>query len=230
MLVLLVAVALSVFLTFSCIARPHQNIWNLKSIKVINKPFKPKNTSHVSRRRRVRRPRVLESSSSSGAGPSTSMRPNQASGPHARYSGAPSDPPSPSPSYHPWEEPEMNVSNNTPSNRGSPPPPYDSLRLRRVSTSSQSSNQTVCSNYRAESEERQMLFQDESPSEWIVFWKKYSVKWNGLKDLLGLYDKHSCKKKYTRQWYKKFGSFEIWDVVSSVRQNNWNSWIIYVKE
>ena len=161
--VLLLTIVLSVLLTIFCTSRPHLNIWNFKAVKVINKPFKPKHTSHVSRQRRVRRPRVLESSTLSGNEPSTSMRPNIDPGSHARYSGPPSESPSPSPSYHPWREPEMNESNNSHSDNETPPPPYE--LLRRVSTSSQSSTQTVRSNFRAESEERQMLFREETPSD-----------------------------------------------------------------
>ena len=162
--VLLLTFVLGVLLLLLCIARPHLNICNFKSVKVINKPFKPKHTSHVSRRRRVRRTRVLESSISSENEPSTSMHPNRAPGSHARYSGPPSVSPSPSPSYEPWREPEMNESNNNShSGNETPPPPYE--LLRRSSTSSQSSTQTVRSNFRAESEERQMLFREETPSD-----------------------------------------------------------------
>ena len=161
--VLLLTIVLSVLLTLSCTSRPQQNTWNYKAIKVINKPFKPKHTSHVSRRRRVRRPRVVESSTSSGNEPSASMRPNRDPGSHAQYSGPPSESPSPSPSYHPWRESDMNESHHSHSDNETPPPPYE--LLRRISTSSRSSNQTVRSDLRAESEERQMLFREESASD-----------------------------------------------------------------
>ena len=161
---LLLTIVISVLLTLSCTSRPHQNTWNYKSVKFINKPFKPKHTSHVTRQRRVvQRPRVLDSSTSSGNEPSASMRPNRDPGSHAQYSRPTSESPSPSPSYHPWRESDMNESHHSRSDNETPPPPYE--LLRRVSTSSRSSAQTVRSDLGAESEERQMLFREESASD-----------------------------------------------------------------
>ena len=158
---LLLTILISVLLTMYCTSRPQKNTWNYKSVKFVNKPFKPK-TNHVIRRRRiVRRPRVLDSSTSSGNEPSTSMRPNRDPESHAQYSRPTSGSPSPSPAYHPWRESDVNDSHHSRSDNESPPPPYE--LLRRSSTSSRSSAQTV--HMGAESEERQMLFREESDSE-----------------------------------------------------------------
>ena len=148
LVVLLLAFVLGALLALLCLARPHLNIYNSKSVKVINKPFKPKHTNNVNRRRILRRTRILESSTSSEGEASTSVRPNRAPGSFARYSGHPTDSPSAPPSYEASE---------------TPPPPYQ--LLRRNSSSSQSSLQTVRTNNRAESEERQLLFREDSPSD-----------------------------------------------------------------
>ena len=164
LVVLLLAFVLGALLALLCLARPHLNIYNQRSVKVINKPFKPKHTNNVNRRRILRRTRILESSTSSEGEASTSVRPNRAPGSFARYSGHPTESPSAPPSYESRREPETNESySQSRSDSETPPPPYQ--LLRRNSSSSQSSLQTVRSNNRAESEDRQLLFREDSPSD-----------------------------------------------------------------
>ena len=160
-LYLLLTALLSVLLTVYCIQRPQQITWNNKTIKYVNKPFKPKTNQLVRRRRIVRRPRVLDSSSSSsGHEPSTSRRPNRESDPNAQYSRPTPGPSTSSPTYHPWRRQGMNDLNH--SEDEIPPPPYSSLR--RSSASSGSSAQTI--QLGEDSEEKQMLFRaDSSDSE-----------------------------------------------------------------
>ena len=156
---LLLTALLSVLLTVYCIQRPQQITWNNKTIKYVNKPFKPKTNQLVRQRRIVRRPRVLDSSSSSGHEPSTSRRPNRESDPNAQYSRPTPGPSTSSPTYHPWRRQGMNDSHH--SEDEIPPPPYSSLR--RSSASSRSSAQTIPLG--EESEEKQMLFRADSDSE-----------------------------------------------------------------
>ena len=157
---LLLTAALSVLLTMYCIQRPQQITWNNKTIKYVNKPFKPKTNQLVRRRRIVRRPRVLDSSSSSGPEPSTSRRPNRESDPNAQYSLPTTGPSTSSLTYHPWRRQGMNDPYH--SEDEIPPPPYSSLR--RSSASSRSSAQTIPLG--EDSEEKQMLFRaDSSDSE-----------------------------------------------------------------
>merc|ERR1712082_104570 len=101
------------------------------------------------RRRIVRRPRVLDSSTSSGNEPSTSRRPNQDPEPHAQHSRPTSGSPTPPPAYHSWRRSDLNYSHHSRSEDESPPPPY--ALLRRSSASSRSSAQTI--QMGAESEE-----------------------------------------------------------------------------
>ena len=153
---LLLTALLSVLLTMYCIQQPQQITWNNRTIKYVNKPFKPKTNQLVRRRRIARRPRVLDSSSSSGHEPSTSRRPNQESDPNAQYSRPTPGPSTSSPTYHSWRRQEMNDSHH--SEDEIPPPPYSSLR--RSSASSRSSAQTIPLG--EDSEEKQMLFRADS--------------------------------------------------------------------
>merc|ERR1711888_137129 len=109
----------------------------------------------------VRRPRILDSPSSSGHEPSTSRRPNPDPEPYAQYSRTTSGPPSSPPTYHPWRRHDRNDSHHSKSEDESPPPPY--ALLRRSSASSRSSAQTIPLG--EESEEKQMLFCADSDSE-----------------------------------------------------------------
>ena len=158
-LYLLLTALLSVLLTVYCIQQPQQITWNNRTIKYVNKPFKPKTNQLVRRRRIVRRPRVLDSSSSSGHEPSTSGRPNRESDPNAQYSRPTPGPSTSSPTYHHWSRQGMNDLNH--SEEEIPPPPYSSLR--RSSGSSRSSAQTI--QLGEDSEEKQMLFRADSDSE-----------------------------------------------------------------
>ena len=76
-LYLLLTAALSVLLTLYCIQQPQQLTWNNKTIKYVNKPFKPKTNQLVRQRRMRRRIRVLDTSSSSGYETSTSGGPTE---------------------------------------------------------------------------------------------------------------------------------------------------------
>ena len=158
---LLLTILITVLLTMYCSSRPQQNTWNYRSVKFVNKPVKTR-TNHLTRGRRiVRRPRVLDSSTSSGNEPSTSRRPNQDPEPNAQNSRPTSGSPTPPPAYHSWRRSDMNDSHHSRSEDESPPPPY--ALLRRSSASSRSSAQTIPMG--EESEERQMLFRADSDSE-----------------------------------------------------------------
>ena len=158
---LLLTVLTSVLLTMYCTQQPQQITWNNRSVKFVNKPFKPKTNQLVRRRRIVRRPRVLDSSSSSGHEPSTSRRPNRDPEPYAQYSRTTSGPLSSPPTYHPWRRYDRNDSHHSQSEDESPPPPY--ALLRRSSASSRSSAQTIPLG--EDSEEKQMLFRADSDLE-----------------------------------------------------------------
>ena len=153
---LLLTAALSVLLTLYCIKRPQQLTWNNKTIKYVNKPFKPKTNQLVRRRRMRRRIRVLDTSSSSGYEPSTSGGANRESDPTAQCARPTPGPSVSSPTYHHWSRQGMNDLNH--SEEEIPPPPYSSLR--RSSGSSRSSAQTI--QLGEDSEEKQMLFRAES--------------------------------------------------------------------
>ena len=152
-----------------CVIRPRLSNCNFKMIKIINKT---RCTSCTVRRRRRRRPMVLESSTSSEADnePSTSAHPNWSPGASAQHSGSPSLSPTPPPPYEPRRGPVIDeLHNSSDSGDDTPPPPY--AQLRSSSASSQGSTQTIRSNIRPESEEREMLYRDDSPSEWEYIWK-----------------------------------------------------------
>ena len=162
-MLLLLSVLGEILLILLCVIQPHLTNCNFKLIKIINKT---RCTSCTVRRRRRRRPMVLESSTSSEAEnePSTSAHPNRSPGASVQHSGSPSLSPTPPPPYEPWGGPVIDELHNS-SNSGddTPPPPY--ARLRSSSASSQGSTQTIRSNTRSGSKEREMLYRDDSPSE-----------------------------------------------------------------
>ena len=156
-LYLLLTAALSVLLTLYCIQRPQQLIWKNKTVKYVNKPFKPRTNQLVRRRRMRRRIRVLDTSSSSGYEPSTSGGANRESDTTDQRSRPPPGPSVSSPAYHRWGRHGMNDMNH--SEDEIPPPSYSSLR--RSSGSSRSSAHTVP--FGEDSEDKQpLLFRGES--------------------------------------------------------------------
>ena len=150
-LYLLLTAALSVLLTLYCIQRPQQLIWKNKTVKYVNKPFKPRTNQLVRRRRMRRRIRVLDTSSSSGYEPSTSGGANRESDPTTQRARPTPGPSVSSPTYHHWGRQGMNDLNH--SEEEIPPPPYSSLR--RSSGSSRSSAHTI--QLGEDSEDKQQL-------------------------------------------------------------------------
>ena len=169
-LYLLLTAALSVLLTLYCIQQPQQLTWNNKTIKYVNKPFKPKTNQLVRQRRMRRRIRVLDTSSSSGYEPSTSGGANRDSDATAQRS-RPTPGPSVSSPY--WGRPGMDGMNH--SEDEIPPPPYSSLRdeippppyssLRRSSGSSRSSTNTIRLGEDSEDKQQLIFRGDSSDSE-----------------------------------------------------------------
>ena len=156
-LYLLLTAALSILLTLYCIQRPLQLIWKNKTVKYVNKPFKPRTNQLVRRRKMRRRIRALDTSSSSGYEPSTSGGANRESDTTDQRSRPPPGPSTSSPAYHRWGRHGLNDMGH--SEEEVPPPSYASLR--RTSASSGSSAHTVP--LRGNSEEKQpLLFQGES--------------------------------------------------------------------
>ena len=153
-LYLFLTAALSVLLTLYCIQRPQQLIWKNKTVKYVNKPFKPRTNQLVRRRRMRRRIRVLDTSSSSGYEPSTSGGANRESDATAQRS-RPTPGPSVSSPY--WGRPGMDDMNH--SEDEIPPPPYSSLR--RSSGSSRSSTHTIRLGEDSE-DKQQLIFRGES--------------------------------------------------------------------
>ena len=146
-----------------CVIQPRLSNCNFKMIKIINKT---RCTNCTVRRRRRRRPMVLDSLTSSEAEnePSTSAHLNRSPGTSFQYSGSPSLPPTPPPPYEPRRGPVTDEFHNSSGSEGdTPPPPY--ARLRSSSASSQESTKAIRSSARPGSEEMEMLFRDDSPSE-----------------------------------------------------------------